>query len=175
MRAALLAPATWSADPRRSRVGFAVERRPAGTLRGHVGDVAADLRLGPDGEAVLAGSAGTGSVVVPGAPAARDALAAALDAGRFPRLTFASSAVELAGDRLQVDGLLTVRDTTLLVTAAGQLVGEDAGAALRLTLETVVDLRQFGVAPAWAEPAGMAVGHETRLHADLVLRRRQVP
>jgi polyisoprenoid-binding protein YceI len=178
MRPALaLAPGTWAADRARSSVGFHVEGRPAGILRGRFDDFAAHLAVREGGQARLFGSAHAGSLVLPGAGGAvRGAAALALDVGRFPRMTFESSALDVFGDLVQVDGLLTVRGTTLSVTAAGRLVPADGGSLLVLTLETVVDRRQFGVEGLSPPPGRDAVfGHETRLHAELVLHRTWAP
>jgi polyisoprenoid-binding protein YceI len=99
-----------------------------------------------------------------------------LDAIRFPHIRFRSCAVDLDGDLVQLDGRLTVKAITLSVAAAGRLVRTDDDGALLLTLETVVDRRQFGVAARRPAAGGAApFGHETRLQADLVLCRSRVP
>jgi polyisoprenoid-binding protein YceI len=99
-----------------------------------------------------------------------------LDAIRFPHIRFRSCAVDLDGDLVQLDGRLTVKAITLSVAAAGRLVRTDDDGALLLTLETVVDRRQFGVAARRPAAGGAAAfGHETRLQADLVLCRSRVP
>jgi polyisoprenoid-binding protein YceI len=138
---------------------------------------AAELTVGPDGAATLAGSVHTASLVVPGGDrAARTASAEVLDAIRFPHIRFRSCAVDLDGDLVQLDGRLTVKAITLSVAAAGRLVRTDDDGALLLTLETVVDRRQFGVAARRPAAGGAApFGHETRLQADLVLCRSRVP
>jgi polyisoprenoid-binding protein YceI len=171
--ARVVAPGTWSADPSRSTVAFSVARLPSGTLRGRFEDVVAQLDVGDDGDATLCGVVGTGSIVIPGSrPAARAASADLLDTRRFPRMTFTSSAVEISGGVVQVDGRLTVRDTTLPVTAAGGLTSGDGGRVLVLTLETLVDRRQFGVDLTGPFPGGVVCAYETRLQVELVLHRR---
>lgn len=174
MRPALaLSPGIWSADRARSSVGFQVERRPAGSVRGRFDDFAAHLAVRRDGAARLYGAARAGSLDVPGGDGrVRRIAARVLDAGRFPRMTFESSALDLFGDLVQLDGLLTVKGIMLSVTAAGRLVPADGGSPLVLTLETVVDRRQFGVETSRRGPGRHPeLGHETRLQAELVLHR----
>ncbi len=172
----VLAPGTWSAEPSRSAVRFAVERGPSGALRGRFDRVDARLAVGRDGRAGLLGSVRTASLVLADADGRAHAAAAeALDAARFPEIRFASSALDAFGDLVQVDGQLTIKATTLSVTAAGRLAEEDGGSSLVLTLETLVDLRQFGVgASRPVRGDQVELGHETRLEAELVLRRRWV-
>jgi polyisoprenoid-binding protein YceI len=175
--AAALAAGTWTADPARSTAGFAVERRPFGTLRGRFDRLAAELTVAADGAATLTGSVHTASLVLPGGDgAARAASAEVLDTVRFPHIRFRSCALDLDGELVQLDGRLTVKAITLSVAAAGRLVRRDDDGALLLTLETVVDRRQFGVASSRPAAGGAAAfGHETRLQADLVLCRSRVP
>lgn len=168
-----IAPGTWSADPSRSTVAFSLARLPSGTLRGRFEDFDAQLDVGQDGDATLSATVHAGSLVVPGSrPVALAASADLLDARRFPRMTFGSEAVEITGEVVQVDGRLTVRDTTLPVTAIGGLVGAGGDGALVLTLETVVDRRQFGVDATGPSARSAEYGYETRLQVELVLRRR---
>ncbi len=171
-----IAPGTWSADPARSTVAFAVARWPFGTLRGRFEDVVAELEIRREADAELFGMVRTASLLVSDSlPSARAAALDALGARRFPRITFASSAMDVSGGLLQVDGRLTVKDTTLPVTATGELAGGEGDLPLRLTLETLVDRRQFGVDSAGA-PAGRAqYAYETLLHVELVMRRMWVP
>lgn len=171
-----IAPGTWSADPARCTVGFAVARWPFGTLQGRFEDVVAELVVGLDGDAELFGMVRTASLLVSDSdPSARAAAMDALGARRFPRITFESSAVDIAGVLVQVDGRLTVKDTTLPVTATGELSGGEGDLPLRLTLETLIDRRQFGVDPAGPRAGRAVYAYETRLRVELVMRRMGVP
>jgi polyisoprenoid-binding protein YceI len=171
-----IAPGTWSADPARSTLAFGLARWPFGSLRGRFEDVVAELVVGGDGDAELFGMVRTASLLVSdGAPSARSAALDALGARRFPRISFESSAVDIAGALVQVDGRLTVKGTTLPITATGELAAEEGDLPLRLALETILDRRQFGVDPT-GPPAGRAVyAYETRLQVELVMRRMWLP
>jgi polyisoprenoid-binding protein YceI len=171
-----IAPGTWSADPARSTLAFVVARWPFGSLRGRFEDVVAELVVGRHGDSELFGMVRTASLLVSDSdPSARAAAMDALGAHRFPRITFESSAVDIAGALVQVDGRLTVRDTTLPVTATGELAGGEGDLPLRLTLETIVDRRQFGVDAAGPRAGRAVYAYETQLQVELMMRRMWVP
>jgi polyisoprenoid-binding protein YceI len=174
--AAVVAPGTWSADPARSTVAFTLARWPSGTLSGRFEDVVAELVVGRHGDSELFGVVRTASLLISDSdPSTRAAAMDALGARRFPRIAFESSAVDIAGALVQVDGRLTVKGTTLPITATGELAAEEGDLPLRLALETILDRRQFGV-DLTGPPAGRVVyAYETQLQVELVMRRMWVP
>ena len=98
---------TWALDPVHSTVGFAVSYM-AGRFTGAFGDFDAVVTDG-----VLTGSAKVASVQV------KDPNLAAhlqspefFDAERYPELAFESSAIERTGNRIRIDGEITIKGHT---------------------------------------------------------------
>jgi polyisoprenoid-binding protein YceI len=145
----VLPPGTWQLDKVHSSVGFAVSYM-AGTFRGTFTDFDA---VAEDG--VLKGSAKVASVQVK-----LEALAAQLqgpdffDAQAHPELTFISKAITRDGERVAIDGEITIKGHTEAVEIAGEISDPIAdpygGERFGLTLETVVDRDAFGV--SWNNP-----------------------
>src|SRR5919107_836397 len=104
--------APWGIDPVHSSIGFAVGYSGIGTFRGTFDDFDAKLVDG-----VLEGSAKVASVRVDD-----ENLAGHLqtpdffDAEQHPKLRFESNAIERDGDRVSIEGELTLRGVTLPVT-----------------------------------------------------------
>lgn len=158
---------TWTLDPVHSTVGFELPYL-AGTFRGHFTDV--DARLTAEG---LTGSAQVASVDVKD-----ENLAAHLqspeffDAERHPELTFASSSIERDGERLTVDGEITIRGTTkpieLVGTIAGPITDAFGNERVNVTLETTADRTAFGLNWNMPLPNGQpALQNEVKLVAEL--------
>jgi polyisoprenoid-binding protein YceI len=166
---------TWTVDPVHSQVGFAVGYH-VGTFRGSFTPVDAKLEVGEDGAAKL-----SGSVAVSGVAVQDENLAAHLqspdffDAERAPEITFVSSAIRPAGDQLAIDGELTIRGTTVPVTARGR-VGEQKQYMDRpyfgLELEATVDRTRFGLNWNNPLPSGeQALANDVTITAELFLTR----
>ncbi len=166
---------TWTVDPVHSQVGFAVGYH-VGTFRGSFTPVDAKLEVGEDGAAKL-----SGSVAVSGVRVQDENLAAHLqspdffDAERAPEITFVSSAVRPAGDQLEIEGELTIRGTTVPVTARGR-VGEQQEYMGRpyfgLELEAAIDRTRFGLNWNNPLPSGeQALANEVTITAELFLTR----
>lgn len=166
---------TWTVDPVHSQVGFAVGYH-VGTFRGSFTPVDAQLEVGEDGSAKL-----SGSVAVSGVRVQDENLAGHLqspdffDAERTPEITFVSSAVRPAGDQLEIDGELTIRGTTVPVTAKGR-VGEQKEYMDRpyfgLELEATVDRTRFGLNWNNPLPSGeQALANEVTITAELFLTK----
>jgi polyisoprenoid-binding protein YceI len=86
-----------------------------------------------------------------------------LDSAAFPDITFVSTAVRAKGDGAEVDGKLTIRGVTRLVTLAAQIYrqdGFDEGdlSHLSVLLTGAVNRSDYG-ATGWAD----MVGDEVRL------------
>jgi len=168
---------TWQVDPVHSTVGFAVRHMVVSTFRGRFEAYDARLVVGEDGSAELTGTVDAASISV------KDpALAAHLvspdffHAERHPELRFRSTAMRRDGDRLEVDGELTIKGRTLAVTGRATVTDahEDpfGGVRMGLELETIIDRRQFGL--DWNMPlpkGGFALDNEVRLQATLEFTR----
>jgi polyisoprenoid-binding protein YceI len=166
---------TWAIDPIHSQVGFAVGYH-VGTFRGSFSPVQATLEVSEQGEARL-----TGSVSVSGVKVQDENLAAHLqapdffDAERTPEISFASTAIRPSGKEVEIDGKLTIKGTTLPVTARGR-VGEQKLYMERpyfgLELEATIDRAAFGL--TWNNPlpnGDPALADEVTVTAELFLTK----
>lgn len=171
----ILPAGTWTVDPVHSQVGFAVAYH-VGTFRGSFAPVEARLEVGEDGEAKL-----TGSASVSGVKVQDENLSAHLqapdffDAERTPEVAFASTSIRPSGDELEIVGELTIKGTTLPVTATGR-VGEQKDYMDRpyfgLELTSTIDRTQFGL--NWSNPlpnGDPALANEVTVTAELFLTR----
>jgi polyisoprenoid-binding protein YceI len=163
---------TWAADKVHSTVAFAVDYI-AGTFRGSFSEFDAEVR-----EGVLRGSARVDSIEVK-----EPNLAAHLqgpdffDAERHPQLSFESQDIRREGDRLHIDGEITIKGHTEPVQIEG-VIGEPiqdpfGGERFGLTLEAKVDRTGFGVSWNNPLPSGEpALSNQVTLIADLQLSRQ---
>ena len=171
----ILPAGTWTVDPVHSQVGFAVAYH-VGTFRGSFAPVEARLEVGEDGEAKL-----TGSASVSGVKVQDENLSAHLqapdffDAERTPEIVFASTSIRPSREELEIAGELTIKGTTLPVTATGR-VGEQKEYMERpyfgLELRAAVDRTQFGL--NWNNPlpnGDPALANEVTVTAELFLTR----
>jgi polyisoprenoid-binding protein YceI len=166
-----LATGTWSVDKVHSNIGFAVGYM-AGTFGGTFGDFDAVVTDGS-----LKGSARVASVQVKD-PNLQAHLQSPefFDAERHPELSFDSSSVYRDGDRVRIDGEVTIKGHTepVLITGAISDPINDpyGGERFGLTLEAVVDRDKFGI--SWNNPlpsGAPALSNEVRISADLQLSK----
>ncbi len=163
---------TWSADKVHSTVGFAVKYM-VGTFQGSFSDFDAEIRDG-----VLRGLARVASIEVKD-PNLTAHLRAPdfFDAERFPELKFESRNIKRDGDRLEIEGEITIKGHTEPVLITG-VIGEPiddpyGGERFGLTLEAKIDRTAFGV--SWNNPlpsGDPALSNEVTLIADLQLARQ---
>jgi polyisoprenoid-binding protein YceI len=168
-----LVPAgTWALDPVHSQLAFAIEHNTVMTFRGTFGEFDAKLAGGR-----LEGSAKVASVRVDD-----ENLAGHLqtpdffDAERFPELRFASRRIERDGDRVSVQGDLTIKGVTAQVELAGTIAGPVTDAygheRIGLDLETTVDRHDFGVSWNGGLPGGGSIlDDDVTITANLALVR----
>ncbi|MDX6591944.1 MAG: hypothetical protein QOJ13_1140 [Gaiellales bacterium] len=168
----VLPTGTWSVDKIHSSIGFAVDYM-AGTFHGTFGDVDAALADG-----VLNGSAKVASVQV------NDENLAAhlqspdfLDAQAHPELTFTSNAINRSGDRVTIDGEITIKGHTETVEITGEISDPIAdpygGERFGLTLQTVIDRDRFGVSWNNPLPSGKpALSNEVKIIVELQLSKQ---
>ena len=97
-----------------------------------------------------------------------------LGCARHPCVRFASTAVAVIGDRVELDGELTIRGRTLMVTGSGAVHVLD-GERIALTASTVFDRRQFGSTRNQLTSGDVALAHEVAVRVDLVLARVASP
>jgi polyisoprenoid-binding protein YceI len=166
---------TWTVDPVHSQIGFAVGYH-VGTFRGSFSPVEAKLEVGEDGNAKLTGSASVSAIKVQD-----ENLAAHLqspeffDAERTPEISFVSTAIRPSGKEVEIVGELTIRGTTVPVTARGR-IGEQKVYMERpyfgLELEATVDRTRFGL--NWNNPlpnGDPALANEVTATAELFLTK----
>jgi polyisoprenoid-binding protein YceI len=163
---------TWSIDKVHSTIGFAIDYM-AGTFQGSFGDVDAELSDG-----ALRGKARVASIQV------NDPNLAAhlqgpefFDAERHPELAFESKEVRRDGDKLTIDGEITIKGHTEPVEITG-VISEPindpyGGERFGLKLETKVDRTKFGVNWNNPLPSGEpALADEVTLIAEVQLSKQ---
>jgi polyisoprenoid-binding protein YceI len=161
---------TWQSDPVHSSVGFAV-KHVVGTFRGSFEDFAATLT---DGR--LEGRAKVASVNV-----SEENLYGHLQSPEFfdaelnPEIVFESKSIDRDGDKLVVEGELTVRGVTKSVTARGELAGPAPGPdgkdRLGVDLETIINRHDYGIDWQMDLPGGgKTLGDDVTLsvHVELI-------
>ncbi len=168
----VLPTGTWQVDKVHSNIGFAVDYM-AGTFHGTFSDFDAAVTDG-----VLKGSAKVASVQVKD-----ENLAAHLqgpdffDAQAHPELTFTSNAIDRDGDRITIDGEVTIKGHTETAEITGEISDPMAdpygGERFGLTLQTGVDRDTFGVSWNNPLPSGEpALSGEVKIIAELQLSKQ---
>ena len=168
----VLPTGTWQVDKVHSSIGFAIDYM-AGTFHGTFGDFDASVADG-----VLSGSAKVASVQVKD-----ENLAAHLqspdffDAPIHPELTFTSKTINRAGNRITIDGEITIKGHTESAEITGEISDPIAdpygGERFGLRLEAVVDRDRFGISWNNPLPSGEpALSNEVTITAELQLSRQ---
>jgi len=168
----VLPTGTWQVDKVHSSIGFAVDYM-AGTFHGTFSDFDAAVTDG-----VLNGYARVASVQVKD-----ENLAAHLqgpdffDAQTHPELTFTSNAITRDGDRVTIDGEITIKGHSETAEIIGEISDPIAdpygGERFGLTLQTVVDRDKFGVSWNNPLPSGEpALSNEVTITAELQLSKQ---
>ena len=165
---------TWQSDPVHSSVGFAV-KHVVGTFRGSFDDFAADLS-DASGAAQLSGRAKVQSVQVKEENLYGHLLSPEFfDAEQHPEIVFESKEISRDGDRVTVEGELTVKGITRPVTARGEISGPAAGPdekdRLGIDLETIIDRHDYGLDWQMDLPGGgKTLGDDVTLsvHVELI-------
>ena len=160
---------TWNADPVHSSVAFEVPYA-VNTFTGEVTEFEAKLEDG-----TLTGAARIASLKVKD-PNLEAHLQSPefFDAERHPEVRFATSEVRRDGDRVELDGEITIKGITRPVTLTGTINGPavDHFGATRVgfKLQTVIDRTQFGITWNMPLPNGeQALANDVTLKADLTL------
>ena len=158
---------TWRLDPVHSTIDFEIQYM-VGAFRGRFDEV----------EAKLAGDTLAGSARVASVDVRDENLAAHLqspeffDAERHPELTFVSRRIERDGDRVKVEGEITIKGVTRPIELTGTIVdpitdpyGQER---IGLKLNATIDRTEFGI--SWNNPLPTgepALANEVALVADL--------
>jgi polyisoprenoid-binding protein YceI len=161
---------TWALDPVHSSIGFEVNY-VSGAFRGQFREVSG--RLEAKENSVLTGSAKVASVDVKD-----ENLAAHLqspdffDAERHPELSFESTEIERAEDRITVRGGITIKGVERPIELTGTITEPITDAygreRLGLKLETTIDRTEFGLTWNTPLPDGKpALADEVKLTAEL--------
>jgi polyisoprenoid-binding protein YceI len=163
---------TWVADKVHSDIAFAVKYL-AGTFTGSFTDFDAELHDG-----VLRGSAKVASVQVkePNLVAHLQA-PDFFDAERHPEITFESRDIRRDGDRLTIDGEITIKGHTEPVEIAGVITDPIndpfGGERFGLQLEAKIDRTKFGISWNNPLPSGeAALSNQVTLIAELQLSKQ---
>ena len=162
---------TWQVDKVHSSIGFAIGYM-AGTFQGTFSDFDASVSDG-----VLTGAARVASVQVKD-----ENLAAHLqspeffDAQAHPELTFKSITIARDGDRVTIDGDITIKGYTETAQIVGEISDPIAdpygGERFGLTLQTTVDRERFGISWNNPLPSGEpALSKEVTITAELQLAK----
>jgi polyisoprenoid-binding protein YceI len=165
---------TWNLDPVHSQVGFSVGYL-VGTFRGSFSPVVASLEIEEHGAAHLHGTANVADVKLQDANLIGHLQSPDFfDAERYPTLSFDADTIRRTGDKVEVEGELTMRGVTNPITLTGTLTDpiEDAHGNQRigLTLEAEVDRTQYGINWNTPLPTGKkALADEVALSAELYL------
>jgi polyisoprenoid-binding protein YceI len=168
----VLPSGTWQVDKVHSSIGFAVDYM-AGTFHGTFSDFDAAVTDG-----VLIGLAKVASVQVKD-----ENLAAHLqspdffDAQAHPELTFTSNAINRDGDRVTIDGEITIKGHTETAEITGEISAPIAdpygGERFGLTLQSTVDRDKFGISWNNPLPSGEpALSNEVTITAELQLSKQ---
>jgi polyisoprenoid-binding protein YceI len=161
---------TWSLDPVHSSIGFAVRYSGVGTFRGTFDDFDAKL---VDGS--LEGTANVASVRVDDENLAGHLQSPDFfDAEQYPELRFASRRIARDGDRVSIEGDLTLRGVTRPVEITGTVTGplENAYGQQRtgFDVETTVNRQDYGLTWNMELPGGgQALGDDVVITANLAL------
>jgi polyisoprenoid-binding protein YceI len=168
----VLPTGTWQVDKVHSSIGFAIDYM-AGTFHGTFSGFDAAVTDG-----VLNGSAKVASVQVKD-----ENLAAHLqspdffDAQAHPELTFTSNQISRDGDRVNIDGEITIKGHTETAEITGEISDPIAdpygGERFGLTLQTTVDRDKFGISWNNPLPSGEpALSNEVTITAELQLSKQ---
>jgi polyisoprenoid-binding protein YceI len=161
---------TWNLDPVHSSVGFAITHSGVMTFRGTFKQLDAQLV-----DSRLEGTVKVASVVVDD-----ENLAGHLqtpdffDAEQYPELRFRSITIEREGDRVSIDGELTLRGVTKPVELSGTVTGPVTDGygnqRLGIDLETTINRRDYDINWSADLPSGEPMlADDVVITADLAL------
>ena len=168
-----LAGTTWNVDVDHTTLEFRVRHAGVAKVRGVFRDFEGTLAIAADGVPRATGSVDVASLDT--RIAARDEhlrSADFFDAEHHPRITFASTRIELDGDEVRVAGDLTIRGITKPIELTGELGGtgydDDGNERIGLELRGSLDRRDYGLTwNAAVDGGGLLVGNRVDLALDV--------
>ena len=158
---------TWNYAPVHSSAEFSVKYLVA-NFRGRFDEFEASLE---DGK--LSGTVKVASVSVKDEQLIGHILSPDFfDAEANPTITFESSSIDIDGDKVELDGELTLKGNTKPIHATGSVAGPTEGAfgetRLGFTLETTLDRTEYGLEWNADLPAGgKALSNDVKLTVEL--------
>ena len=165
---------TWTADLTHSALTFAVRHMNISMFRGEVAEFMVTA-VGDEAGLTLSGVGKVASIVTRdraltehiGAPDF-------FDVARYPEIRLEATRLDIDGDRVSAEAVLEIkgqsRPVRLTGTLAGPVTDPFGSTRIGLSLETVVDRREFGLDFALPMPGGgVALGWKVRLAAELEL------
>ena len=166
---------TYKDDGVHSAATFAVKHMVVSTFRGRFEDFSAELTVDEQGNAHLDGTVDANSIVVKDENLAGHLKSPDFfDTEQYPEIKFTSLRLIQDGDKVTVEGDLTIKGNTEKVTGTGTIEGpaEDpfGNTKLGLALETGVDRTKFGL--NWNAPlpkGGFALADDVTLIVELEL------
>lgn len=162
---------TWSFNPVHSSANFSVKYLVA-SYSGRFDQVGATLA-----DSKLSGSVRVDSIRVKDEHLAEHLQSPEFfDGERHPEISFASSEIAIDGDRVELDGELTIKGTTKPLHASGTVNGpvDDfmGNTVLGFVLETTLDRTEFGVDwNAEMPKGGKALSNDVKLGVELEFKR----
>jgi polyisoprenoid-binding protein YceI len=140
----------WRVDVDHTTVEFRVRHAGLAKVRGVFREFEGTLVVGEDGALSASGSVDVASLDT--RIAARDEhlrSADFFDAPNHPKLTFATTAIEVDGDDVRAAGDVTIRGVTRPLELTGELLGtgvdDDGNERIGLSLSASLDRRDFGL------------------------------
>jgi polyisoprenoid-binding protein YceI len=165
---------TWTVDPVHSSVAFAITHNNVATYRSKFDRY--DVSLTGGEEPKLEGTVEVDSIDIDEAQLKGHLMSPEFfDTERFPKLTFASTRLDVADDgSVRLAGVLNIKGTEREVEATGRFgeLGADLGGNPRvaLSLSTAVDRREFGMEfNAELPSGGQVLEWEVAINVDLEL------
>jgi polyisoprenoid-binding protein YceI len=169
---ALAQTSTWTSDPAHSEVDFSISHMTIANVHGRFGKVAATLSFN---EADITKSSVNATIDVTGVDtgnSSRDSdlkSANFFEVDKFPTATFTSTSVSKNGNKLTINGDLTVRGITRPVVLeaegpTGPISGMDHKPHAGFSATTTIKRLDFGIGPKYE---AAILGNEVKLTIEL--------
>ena len=170
----------WAIDPSHSEIQFKVKHLMISTVTGGFKEFGAEVELeGEDlNNATVSFWANTASVDTNSADRDKHLRSGDFfDSGKFPKLSFKSTAIEGSGSDWKVTGDLTIKDVTKPVTLnvewSGVAKDPWGNTKAGLNLSGKIDRKEFGLNwNAALEAGGVLVSDEVRILAEVQLAKQ---
>lgn len=170
---ALAAPSIWKADPAHSSVGFSVKHLVITTVHGTFDKYDATITLDEDvTKSKVAATIDANSIDTREPNRDNDLRSPNfLDAAKYPSITFKSTKVAKAGDRLEVTGDLTLHGVTkpvvLDVSTGPEVKGFKGESRRAFAATTKIKRQDYGLMWNKAVEATPVVGDEVTIELEL--------